>query len=122
MDELNVTKLVLYVCYGSSMILQILLPAYLGNEIQVNSDATFSAIYHSDWIDAKKDIKQLYIIAMENMKKPIKLRANTVFEINLESFLFVGFEILRNYSSQINYFFSQIIKSTYSLIALFRSF
>jgi len=89
-DEFDLVKLAFYFCYGSSMILQILLPTYFGNEIQVNSDATFNAIFESDWINADKDYKMLCLIAMENIKKPIVLKVYQVFELNLESFLFVS--------------------------------
>jgi len=75
------------------MILQILLPAYVGNEIQISSASTFNAIYDSDWINADKEYKKLCLIAMENMKKPIKIRAYKYFEVNLESFLFVSSNI-----------------------------
>jgi len=71
------------------MILQIFLPAYFGNEIEVISNATFNAIYASDWISADAKSKKLYLIAMENMKKPTKFRAFQIFDVNLETFLFV---------------------------------
>jgi len=83
-------KIAFYIFYGSTRVVQILLPAYFGNEIQIKSAATFNAVYHSDWINADKEFKKLCLIAMENMKKPIKLRAYRVFEINLESFLTVS--------------------------------
>jgi len=73
-----------------TVILQILLTTYYGNEIQLESAATFNAVYEMDWISADQKFRKLCLIAMENMKKPIVLRAYSVFEINLESFLFVS--------------------------------
>jgi len=72
------------------MFWQILLTTYFGNEIQLKSAATFNAIYHSDWINADKEFSKLCLIAMENMKQPIVLKCYSIFEINLESFLFVS--------------------------------
>jgi len=90
MDEWSIMKVIISLCYITSTLLQILVPAYFGNEIQVNSAAAFNAIYHSDWINADKEYKKLCLIAMENMKKPIKLRAYSIFQIDLDSFLFVS--------------------------------
>jgi len=84
------SKALLYLSYGSCVVLQLLLPAYFGNEIQINSAATFNAIYHSDWIRADQKFKKLLLIAMENTKKPFVLKAYSIFEVNLGSFLFVS--------------------------------
>jgi len=75
--------------YGSTVLFQIFWPSYFGNEIEVTSDSTLNAIYASDWISADAKLKKLCLIAMENVKKPIKLRALRIFDVNLESFLFV---------------------------------
>jgi len=71
------------------MIFQIFLPSYFGNEIEVTSDETLNAIYSSDWISADAKFKKLCLIAMENMKQPIKMRAFKIFDVNLQSFLTV---------------------------------
>jgi len=89
-NELPPQKLIHYASYALIIIMQILLIAYFGNEIQVKSAATFNAIFESDWINADKEYKKLCLIAMENMKKPIKLKAYRIFEVNLENFLFVS--------------------------------
>jgi len=89
-NELNAAKIGFYASYGFSITLQILLPAYFGNEIEIKSAATFHAVYESDWIHGDKELKMMHLIAMENMKKPIVLRAYRIFAINLENFLFVS--------------------------------
>jgi len=96
MDEWNVIKVILYLCYSTSTLLQILVPAYIGNEIEINSAGIRSAVYHSDWINVDKEYKKLCLIAMENMKKPIKLRAYSIFQIDLDNFLFVSRRTKRN--------------------------
>jgi len=84
------SRVVLYLNYASCIVVQILLCTYFGNEIQLESTATFNAVFESDWINADKEYKKLCLIAMENMKKPIKLRAYSIFEVNLDNFIFVS--------------------------------
>jgi len=101
-DDIDASNFMIYLIHACFILQQIFMCSYLGSQIESNSAATLDAIYETDWISADKETKKLCLIAMENMKKPIKLRALSIFGVNLQSFLF-------------------IIKTTYSMIALFRS-
>jgi len=85
----DVSNFAFCLSYGFIVIFQTFWPSFFGNEIEVTSDSTLNAIYASDWISADEKFKKLCLIAMENVKKPIKLRALRIFDVNLESFLFV---------------------------------
>jgi odorant receptor len=83
------------------MTLEIFLPCYFGNELSVASTKLSTALFHSNWMNCKKDLRQSVKICMENTKKQLKISAFGVFEVNLASF-------------------SRICNSAYSLLAILK--
>lgn len=68
------------------MILQIFLPCYYGNEISFASQELSLEVFHSQWIDGSKEHKKSIIFMLEAMKKPIKIHAYSLLQINYDTF------------------------------------
>jgi hypothetical protein len=83
------------------MILEIFLPCYFGNELSIASSKLSTALFHSDWTNCDKKLRQSMKIFIENTKKEMKVSAFGVFEVNLASF-------------------SRILNSAYSLFAILK--
>lgn len=83
------------------MTCEILFPCLFGSEIIVASEKLSSSLMHSQWLDQSESFKANVKILMEYMKKPIKLSAVGVFDVNLENFM-------------------KICNSAYSLFAVFK--
>lgn len=69
-----------------TMIIQIFLPCYFGNEISFASQELSQKLFHSQWIDASKKHKKSLSFMLEVMKKPIKINAYALLKINYETF------------------------------------
>lgn len=76
--------------FNVTKMMHIFWPAYYGNEITQRSSSVTKALYMTNWVDADKSYKKNLLIAIEMMKKPIKLTALYVFDINLDNFVFVS--------------------------------
>ncbi|KAG5678988.1 hypothetical protein PVAND_008598 [Polypedilum vanderplanki] len=63
------------------------IPYYFGSIIETHSEKFINDLYASDWYDSDLKIQKMVVIMMENMKKPIQLRAFGFDAINLEGFL-----------------------------------
>ncbi|CRK90842.1 CLUMA_CG004532, isoform A [Clunio marinus] len=87
------------VIYGISMMIQIFLPCYYGNELTLISNKISTTLFHSKWLDGSKKYKKAVTIFMENAKRSINISAF--------GFVFVDIGTL-----------TTILNSTYSLYAL----
>lgn len=74
------------ISYLFAMTFQIFLPCYFGNEILISSQQLSMNLFHSDWTSKSHKFKIAMKLFMENAKKPIKITAFGVFEVNLATF------------------------------------
>lgn len=87
--------------YSVSMVLQVFLPCFYGNEILVaSSKISTSLFHHSKWLNGNKHYKAAVKIFLENAKKSIKIQAFSLVSIDFTTF-------------------TRICNSAYSLYALF---
>jgi odorant receptor len=82
-----------------TMIIQVFLPCYYGNQVLVASQKLSASLFHSNWIKTDRKFKTQMKIFLEISKKPIKVLA----------FGFVSID----YTT-----FNSILNSAYSLYAL----
>ncbi|CAO1329041.1 unnamed protein product [Diamesa serratosioi] len=80
------TTIIKCISYLFAMTLQIFLPCYFGNEILISSQHLSMDLFHSDWINKSYKFKIAMKLFMENSKKPIKITAFGIFEVNLATF------------------------------------
>lgn len=72
-----------------TMLFQIFLPCYYGNQISKMSDEISLKFFHSEWYREKPAYKSTARIFMEFAKKPVKICAIGIFDINLATFTFI---------------------------------
>jgi hypothetical protein len=65
------------------------LPCFFATQINVMSEKLATALFHSNWYSADRNFKVLVTIFMEFAKKPIKIKAMGIFEVNMENFVAV---------------------------------
>lgn len=65
------------------------IPCYFGNEIKCNSQDFLTALHGTNWLTVDKSTKKSLLILIENLRRPIKVRAAKLFDVDLEIFLFV---------------------------------
>jgi diketogulonate reductase-like aldo/keto reductase len=81
--------------------IRVLLTCYFANNLTLASEKLSMTLFHSNWTKESKKFKTAMKLFMENSKKPMKISAFGVFNINLENFL-------------------RIINSAYSLYAVLK--
>lgn len=81
--------------------LQILLPCYYCERIKNISMKLSTSLFHSDWMHQDEEFRKNMKVFMENAKKPLKISALGIFEVDLEIFM-------------------RIANSAYSLYAVFK--
>lgn len=85
------------------MVLQIFWPSFYGNEININSSLTVDAFYETPWFALASKDRRAVVLIMEMVKQPVLFVTAFIFNIRLESFLF-------------------IIKCAYTLVSVFEIF
>ncbi|CAO1308353.1 unnamed protein product [Diamesa tonsa] len=83
-DTMEFLHLIIYL---TAIILEIFLPCYYGNNLSFISEKLSTKLFHTNWICESKDFKIAMKLFMENIKKPIKISAMNIFDLNLENFL-----------------------------------
>ncbi|XP_062564187.1 odorant receptor 94a-like [Armigeres subalbatus] len=82
----NVSSTFYMYFYLISMLTQIFLPCYSGNDVTLKSQKLTNALYTSDWyrlaLNDRKDLKMM----MLRTNKPIRLKAGNFFNFNLDDF------------------------------------
>lgn len=84
-----IAEFVFYVGFVMTMLTQIFLPCYYGNDIVLKSGQLTKAVYMSNWTDCSMRYRRLVIVYMELMKRPRKLVVGQLFTLTLDSFLLV---------------------------------
>lgn len=91
-DGIDNTLIFLYSVYGVITLSLIFQPCLIASEIEYASKAFNYDIMRCNWTEVDVKLRKVMMIFMENMKKPIKLSAFGIFDINLETFLEVKFD------------------------------
>lgn len=78
-----------YVSFVMTMLTQIFLPCYFGNEIVVKSGNLSRSIYFSNWPERSQRYRKLVLIYLEMLHRPTKLEVGGIFSLTLISFLSV---------------------------------
>lgn len=68
------------------MTFQIFLPCYYGTQITTMSEKLSTSFFHSSWAHEDIHYRCSAKIFMEFVKRPIKISAIGIFEVNLEAF------------------------------------
>lgn len=68
------------------MILQIFLPCFYANELEIATRKLSTNLFHSEWIYRGKPFKKAMKIVMENLKREIKFSAFGLIKVNLGTF------------------------------------
>ncbi|XP_037028607.1 odorant receptor 94a-like [Bradysia coprophila] len=84
-----------YVAFSATMMNEIFLPCYFGNEVTLRREQIPHAVYSSEWIHLSEKLKKNMIIFLEGLKRARILRSGKIFTLSLFSFLTV---INRSYS------------------------
>lgn len=79
-----------YVSFVMTMLTQIFLPCYFGNEIVLKSADLSRAIYFSNWPERSQRYRKLVLIYLEMLHRPTKLNVGGIFSLTLISFLSVS--------------------------------
>lgn len=87
--------------YLIPILIKTYLPCFYGSEIIATCEKLSSGFFHTDWFMEDRHYNSMSIVFMEVSKRPIKMSAVGVFEINLGTFL-------------------RICNSAYSLFAVFQ--
>ncbi|CRK86981.1 CLUMA_CG000794, isoform A [Clunio marinus] len=95
-------KFVRLFSYLIPMLLEIYLPCYFGNEITLMSEKLSENLFHSEWPEENKKFRFNMLVAMEKMKRSLKIAAFGVFGVNMNTF-------------------TDVCRSTYSLFAVFKN-
>jgi hypothetical protein len=82
-DSAVAGKLILYILIE---LVQIYLPCYYGSQINAISSKISQSIFHTEWIKEDMEYQQLVKIMMEASKRPIKISAFGIFDVNLETY------------------------------------
>lgn len=84
------------------ILIQTFLPAYYGNEIVKESEKLSSSLMNLLQVKKSKKLRNSLLIFVENLQKPLAVKAFNVFTIDLQTFL-------------------NIINTAYSLFAVLRT-
>jgi hypothetical protein len=82
-DAAVIGKLVSYIV---TQLIQAFLSCFYGSEIEKNSENVKNALFHSGWMDEDKECRTMVRVMMEVSKRPMKISAFGVFDVNLEIF------------------------------------
>ncbi|CAO1358439.1 unnamed protein product [Diamesa serratosioi] len=76
-----------FISYLAAITLEIYLPCYYGNNLRIASEKLSTKLFHTNWIFESKDFKIAMKLFMENVKKPMKISALNIFDLDLDNFL-----------------------------------
>lgn len=86
-----IAEFVFYVGFVMTMLTQIFLPSYFGNEIYLKNAKLLTAVYASNWPDCSRKYRQLVFVYMELLNNPKQLMVGHMFGLTLNNFLIVSF-------------------------------
>lgn len=82
----NLTKFCISFFYIITLMVQLALPCYYGNEIIIKSDRMTRKIFSSQWVGGSRQFRKIMVIFMERLKRPAKITAGRLFGLSLQSF------------------------------------
>lgn len=86
----SMAEFVFYVGFVATMLTQIFLPCYFGNEIRLKSEQLFGALYESNWTGGRsRSYRRSVLLCMELMRRPRRLVVGQLISLTLDSFLSV---------------------------------
>nr|WIG65271.1 odorant receptor 28 [Hippodamia variegata] len=91
-----------FTVYIASMLVQIFVYCFFGNDLVMESNGITEAIYMSDWYTYDTSCKKILILIMERAKKPLVQSAGNVSVLSLQLFV-------------------TVLKQAYSLMAVLQS-
>ncbi|KAJ6640375.1 Odorant receptor 94a, partial [Pseudolycoriella hygida] len=92
-----------YLSFSATMMNEIFLPCYFGNEVTLKREQLSFAIYSSEWFNLPQPFKKNMILFLEGLKRVRILKSGKIFTLSLFSFL-------------------TVINRSYSLFAVLRNF
>lgn len=69
-----------------SMVLEIFFPCYYGSKIMISSEQLSTSLFSSNWIPECKEYLSAMKIFMENVKKPVEIKALGFVPVELGTF------------------------------------
>lgn len=85
----SIAEFVFYVGFVMTMLTQIFLPCYFGNEILLKSEQLFKSLYSSNWASGSRRFRLAVLLYMELIQRPKRLVVGQLVSLTLESFLSV---------------------------------
>jgi hypothetical protein len=80
-------SLLFFVFYTIFVLCQVFILCFHGSNIEHQSQQFIDELFMSEWFEADFKYRKMVVMVIENLKKPIKLKAFGFNEINLEFFL-----------------------------------
>ncbi|RZB40878.1 7tm 6 domain containing protein, partial [Asbolus verrucosus] len=78
---------ILSLSYGNTVLVQIFMYCWFGNEVEVKSNKVSYAAFESDWTSASQDVKKNLLFFIVRTQKPLKIAAMNMFHLSLENFV-----------------------------------
>lgn len=104
------------------MVTQILMPCLFANEMTAEFHKIGNAIYNTNWLEMSVRDRKLLISFMERLKRPAKIVAESFYDVNLATFMKVGFHhLVGNNELIVCLLLLQIINTSYSLFAILKN-
>ncbi|XP_044270070.1 odorant receptor Or2-like [Tribolium madens] len=76
-----------FLFYANSIISQIFIYCWFGNEVQTKSDKISQAIFESGWTDFPLKTKKDLVFLLMRTREPIKVSAFNLFSLSLDTFM-----------------------------------
>lgn len=83
-----------YVCFIGSIVTQIFMLCYFGNEIIIKSNSLSMCIYNSNWTNFNLHYRKIMLVFMERLKKHSQVLVGKLFPLNLDTFTSVWYFFL----------------------------
>lgn len=93
----ELVNLSFYISFSATMMNEIFLPCYFGNEVTLKREKLAFAIYSSDWFNLSQEFKKTMIIFLEGLKRVRILKSGKIFTLSLFSFLTVNTFTFNNF-------------------------
>jgi hypothetical protein len=85
----NIKGLGAVIFHGVGSLFIIFIPCYYGSKLTEASAKISDCLFHSEWMLENKEYRQLMKIAIGFCSRPITIRAGTIFNVNLETFMWI---------------------------------
>ncbi|KAJ3664416.1 hypothetical protein Zmor_008590 [Zophobas morio] len=75
-----------FICYATSMIVEIFIYCWFGNEVEIKSSIIPYAAFQSTWVGLPTEIQKILITFTLRTQRPIKMSALNLFYLSLDTF------------------------------------